>query len=93
MAARKRICSSEKDSLKQTSYIGLSYHQLFCLGKRANNNELLLAGKPCSSEDDCPEACWTSAGTCGPFLRCGLVDLGGLVLRPFFDRENVFCGL
>merc|ERR1711997_668605 len=26
-------------------------------------------GKPCSSEDDCPEACWTSAGTCGPFLR------------------------
>merc|ERR1712212_44728 len=26
-------------------------------------------GKACSSEDDCPEACWSSAGTCGPYLR------------------------
>ena len=31
-------------------------------------------GKPCSSEDDCPEACWSSAGTCGPFLRWTLLS-------------------
>merc|ERR1712227_64122 len=26
-------------------------------------------GKACSTDEDCPEACWTSAGTCGPYLR------------------------
>ena len=50
----------------------------------------MLPGKACSSEEECPEACWSAAGTCGPYLRYSvhnrfvLVGCGPHIILRYF---------